>query len=242
MSDLLACSFSAPEAALHSAGVEGAQALVISDGRPAAPGPLQVLDADPRAGRWTVAAQGAWEVEFEAIGEPVSFDGARREWLCRVSGTAPLAGEERPLHGVGRVALEAPSIGRAELRRSVWMAFGDEVAFLLAAERPPRASGHGQELLSAFVLRGADAVASPVSDPRLSSSYGADGRLLRAGLELWQDDEHDDHALRIGAETLAAGELELAAGKLVRSVAFLVCHHHGREGIGCYEITRAAQA
>ncbi|MGA2469838.1 MAG: hypothetical protein ABSG64_04020 [Solirubrobacteraceae bacterium] len=239
MSDLIAYSFSDPAAGLHSSGVQDSGAVVFADGRQSTAGAARVHRDDEQASRWTVGVDGAYEVDLQAIGLPVTFADGRREWICRVTGGAQLAGKDVQLSGFGRVALAQTDLGDAGLRRAIWMVFGEELAFALAAERPRRASGHGQELLSAFVLRGAELEATPIADPRLSSTYGEDGRLLRAGLELWRDDEHEERSLRIGAETLAAGELSPRDG-LTTSVAFLVCHHGGTEGIGCYEITRGA--
>jgi hypothetical protein len=214
---------------------------VFADGRQSTVGVARVHRDDEQASRWALGVDGAYEVELQAIGAPVTFGGGRREWICRVAGSAQLAGKAVQLSGFGRVALADSSLGDAALRRAIWMVFGEELVFVLAAERPHRASGHGQELLNAFVLRGAELEATPISDPRLSSTYAADGRLLRAGLELWTDDAHEGRSLRIGAETLAAGELTPQAG-LTTSVAFLVCHHRGSEGFGCYEITRTSGA
>jgi hypothetical protein len=130
------------------------------------------------------------------------------------------------------------------LRRAVWGCFGEELAFALSAERPRRARGHGDERLEAFVARGVPLGASAVHDPRLSSTYGPDGALLRAGIEFWEGDEDEGRPLRIAGESVAVGELETtsagAAQRVLVSVAFLVFHHARAAGVGGYEIVRAA--
>jgi len=86
------------------------------------------------------------------------------------------------------------------------------------------------------VARGTPLEASPLVEPQLSSTYRADGQLLRAGLELWEGEDAETRerarALRVGGETVAAGEL--AQDGVAAGVAFLVWHHDGLHGGGAY--------
>jgi hypothetical protein len=156
-----------------------------------------------------------------------------------VSGVARNSSGEVALGGYGAITVGERDLRGAALRRTVWTGFGEELAFVLSAERPRKARGHGDEQVAAFALRGTPVVASVIKEPLLSSTWGGDGELLRVGLELWESDDDDARALRVGGETLAYGELGGDEHTLV-SVGFLVCHHAGREGVGCYEVTRRA--
>lgn len=247
MSDALSYSFSDPSTGRHCFGFTGGPTLVLDAGVASSHASAELVRAEPELGRWEFALEGVFAVRLEALGPPIDFAaGERREWLCRCSGSAQAGGSEVALSGFGHVALGLPELNGLALRRSVWGCFDSELAFALAAERPSIASGHGEERLEAFVARGMSLATSRVADPRLSTSYGADGTLLRTGIELWESDDDDARPLRIAGETVAAGELgglpaTIGGDDLVRvSVAFLVYHHARQTGVGCYEIVRAA--
>jgi hypothetical protein len=237
-------SFSDPGAGWHCFGLDGGPALVL-DGGAVSSHPGAVVRAEPESGRWQISLAGSFTAVLEALGPPIGFAaGTRQEWLCRLSGSVPAGGEDVALNGFGRVALGSVDLEGVALRRAVWGCFGEELAFALSAERPRRARGHGDERLEAFVARGVPLGASAVHDPRLSSTYGPDGALLRAGIEFWEGDEDEGRPLRIAGESVAVGELETtsagAAQRVLVSVAFLVFHHARAAGVGGYEIVRAA--
>jgi hypothetical protein len=88
------------------------------------------------------------------------------------------------------------------------------------------------------VARGVPLESGLVADPRFSTSFDAEGRVLRAGLELWEEESEEARerggALRLAGETVVSAEL----GNV--SVAFLTWHQSERAGTGCYAIEHAA--
>jgi hypothetical protein len=238
-------SFSNPAAGWHCFGLDGGPVLVFGDGAVSSHTGAELVRAEPEGGRWEISLARSFTAVLEALGPAIGFAaGSRREWLCRLSGSVRAGGADVALSGFGRVALGSADLDGVGLRRAVWGCFGEELAFALNAERPRRARGHGDERLEAFVARGAPLVASAVHEPRLSSTYGPDGALRRAGIEFWESDEDEGRPLRIAGESVAVGELESVGGggaqRTSVSVAFLVCHHAHATGVGSYEIVRAA--
>ena len=79
-----------------------------------------------------------------------------------------------------------------------------------------------------------------VADPRLSTTYGADGAPARAGLELWLDGEEGKQYLRRAAgESLAVGT-RVAEHDLELSAELFRWHSRGRDGAGVYLLARPA--
>ena len=78
-----------------------------------------------------------------------------------------------------------------------------------------------------------------IADPRLSTTYDADGHTRRAGLELWPSGE-EVWARRGAGEVLCGSSLELGALQL--DCAFFRWHLEGRAGVGRYDILRRAAA
>jgi hypothetical protein len=243
VSEHLSFAFSDSAEGLHCHG-SGGLALVLGAGTTtvvAAP-----IDGEQESGRFAIEIAGVCRAELEALGPPIVHGGGeRRDWICRLGGTSAAGAS---LTGYGCVTAGAPVHGRVTLRRHIWICFADDLAFTLTAERRRAKDSHGDERVTAFVARGEPLAALQVADPRLSSTYGTDGRVLRAGLELWEDDDEDGDgavvrdrggAFRIAGETVAAGEFAQHP-ELKTSVAFLVWHHNGREGVGSYAIDRMA--
>lgn len=158
--------------------------------------------------------------------------------LCRVYGRAVFDGAERELGVLGRRACRpAPDLGRIDSIRDVsaWFAADDGVA--LTSLRPRGAKGQDRDIIGATVFEPAAPV--PVADPRLSTTYTADGHPTRVGLELWLDreDSEEQYPRRAAGEPLGASAvwtqptIELEAHlQLWRS--------RGEEGIGVYVLVR----
>jgi hypothetical protein len=123
----------------------------------------------------------------------------------------------------------------AALRRSIGIVFADGGLLALSAVRPAGATDHGAEEVVA-ILCDPDAAPVEVSEALLSTEYGPDGVQRRATLELWIDDE--GQPLR-GAGTLISSSAVHRPG-LDSNVAFFRWSLEGREGLGHYEIVRAA--
>jgi hypothetical protein len=202
-----------------------------------------------RAWRLQYAADDAsLDLDLHAIGAIAALDpehpAARAggmtgfEQAVRVTGTATIGGRRLSVDGLGQRGHSwgAPDWDRIALARTVGAWFGDDLAVSLTAIRPAGAKHHEDERVAATILE-ADAEtdaprAVPVLDPRLSTTYDADGRQLAAGLELFVDEE--------GAPRRAAGEVAcgttLDLGRLTLHCAFFRWRMEGRAGIGRYDV------
>ena len=197
--------------------------------------------------RWRVqmqAASGAgFDLEFEAASPPAELEadaGAARlggmaghEKLCRVRGTAG----GRPVDCLGQRgrAWGTADWSRIALTRSLaaWLEEGPSV--VVTAVRPLGAESHAEEAQWAVLLDAEGAV--PISDPRVSTTYDADGHQRRAGLELWVG-EDDDYPRRGAGQVLCGSSVAL--GQLRLDCAFFAWHLDGREGVGRYDVLRHA--
>jgi hypothetical protein len=189
------------------------------------------LDLDLRA----VGAVAALDPEHPAAraGGMTGFEQA-----VRVTGTATLRGQRVSVDALGQRGHSwgAPDWDRIALARTVGAWFDDDLAVSLTAIRPAGAKHHEDERVAATILEHdpeSDAPrATTVVDPRLSTTYDADGRQLAAGLELFVDED--------GAPRRAAGEVAcgttLDLGRLTLHCAFFRWRMEGRTGVGRYDV------
>ena len=197
--------------------------------------------------RWTVTfdaedGQG-FALEFAALGEPVA-GGARGggmagyEQPCQVTGTVRAGGRETTIAALGQRgrAWGDPDWERIELARSVG-AWTDAAFATLGAIRPAGASNHAEEAVWAAYWKPEGPL--EIDDGRLSTTYDAEGRMRRAGLELWPADE-ESWPRRGAGEVLCGSSLDLGALRL--DCAFFRWHLEGRTGVGRYDILRRAAA
>jgi hypothetical protein len=193
----------------------------------------------------------AFDLELEATGALAEL--GPDDAVARAGG---MIGYEQPVHvrgharvGDERIALDglgqrghswgAPDWERIELARTVSAWLGDDLAVSLTAIRPAGAHDHAAEALAAAILE-RDEEGAPrtvdVPDPRLSTTYDAEGRQRHAGLELWIDED--------GFPRRAAGELacgtSLDLGHLRLDCAFFRWRMEGRVGYGRYDVLRRA--
>jgi hypothetical protein len=194
--------------------IAGAGALLATpDGVRALPGPGPAARA---AGGFELAVHGELELAFEPAGGARGHVGA-----TAVDGAAAI--------------LEIDDDGGRALTRAVAIFLGP-VTLALSATRPPGARGHGEERLSAVLVEGDPPAALEIADPRLSTTYDGEGRVIHCGLELWESEE-SEFPRRAAGEASAHGELT-HAGVATTRVAFLDCHGDGgRRGPGVYAIT-----
>ena len=179
---------------------------------------------------WAVAAGDALALTLT----PLEATGAAADAGVAAHRAAGSAGAHR-VDGLALVRREREAGGLA-LERSLAILFDAQLALALHASRPRGAGGHGEEQIDAILLRGEPLDRVAIEKPRLSSTYGADGRITHAGLELWESEE-SELPLRIGGEALAAGDLAGPGGVPV-AVTFVAWHHDSRHGLGSYTITR----
>jgi len=198
---------------------------------------------DEPLARWSVAMEPGVDLRFEALTAPAELDAgdpaARAggmegyEQLCRVTGS--VRGRTVDCLGQRGHAWGAADWSRIDLARSLaaWLEDGSGIA--LTAIRPARAESHADEATWAALLEPSAPVA--VAEPRLSTTYDADGRQRRAGLELWVNEE-DDYPHRGAGQVLCGSSLEL--GELRLDCAFFAWHVDGRDGVGRYDVLRRA--
>jgi hypothetical protein len=203
---------------------------------------------DEPLGRWRVrCGEPALELEFEAMTPPAELSGRQAaakagglegyEQLCRVQGTVAIGGREHAVHCFGQRShlRGAPDWERLAATRTVAAWLDDGTAISLTAVRPRGARGHDEDAMWAALLDPAGSL--HVAEPRLSTTYDADGRQRRAGMELWVGEE-DEHPRRAAGEVVAGSTLELGALRL--DAAVFNWHAHGRRGVGRYDILRPA--
>ncbi|HWF34314.1 MAG TPA: hypothetical protein VG295_03055 [Solirubrobacteraceae bacterium] len=197
------------------------------------PGPVRA-EGNGIDGEWRLTGDGV-ELAFAPVGEAAELDLpdagiTHRYQLARVRGAIA----DRELDCAGQRSTRVGSLDgkRFGALRTVsgWFAGNDGLAVIAA--RPRRARGHDSELVQAVVIE--DGVPVPVADPRLSSTYTADGVPARVGLELWiGEDEADQYARRAAGEALA--QSAVCTDPPLRS-ELLRWHMQGRQGIGVYEL------
>ncbi len=200
---------------------------------------------------------GSFDLSLEAVGAvaelPADHAAARAggmtgyEQLVHAEGPATVGGDRLQVHALGQRGHSwgAPDWERIGLARTLSAWLGDDLALTAVAVRPRREATHAGELIAATILEraGEDGaavpVAVPVEEPRLSTTYDADGRQRQAGLELWVAKE-DPYARHVAGEALCGTSLDL--GRLRLDCAFFRWRTQGRSGVGRYDIVRPADA
>jgi len=171
-------------------------------------------------------------VDISTAGQPAGF-----EQLCTVTGELAVGGAPTTIAGPGRRGERrgAQLAGLDSVREiSAWFDPGEAIALL--ALRPRKVKGQDQDMITAAVIipEGWPAV----TDPRLSTTYSAEGRPARVGLELWSD-EPESYPRRLAGESTGGRAVGEAGGWSV-SAERLVCHSRGHDGTGVYLIARPA--
>jgi hypothetical protein len=154
--------------------------------------------------------------------------------LCRLSGRLALDGTTQEVSSLGCRAEREGEIDfsrYASLREiSAWFEPGDGLA--LAALRPRRSKGQEADLVSAAVLDSEHSGA--VEDPRLSTTYTAEGWPARASLELWLAGDDDQQLLRRVSGEAAGSQVASERGNLDVRAGLFRWYTRGHEGAGVY--------
>jgi hypothetical protein len=192
---------------------------------------------------------GGFELRFEAHSAPAELDagavaasaaGLRGyEQLCRVTGTVRTGERRAQVDCLGQRGHQwgAPDWERIELARTVSAWFDDGRGVTLASVRPDAASAHAHEAISAWLLDREGIVT--IGEPLLSTTLDGEGRQLRAGLELWEDDDAErPYPHRAAGEAVCGTTLDL--GRLRLDCAFFRWRMEGRRGVGRYDVLRRA--
>ncbi|HZO77782.1 MAG TPA: hypothetical protein VFB39_07035 [Solirubrobacteraceae bacterium] len=220
--------------------------FVIFAGEPATVVSVEIAADSSGEGDWRIAGEG---LQLTVAGEGARPDHPSADFDQLVTVRGRLQGDqarEVECRGCRSERAEAVEPGRFALIRDAcaWFAPGDGFAFV--AVRPRRASGHGDEHVSATVFSAGHALS--VAEPRLSTAYNEEGQPTRATLELWL--EGDDEPAEPGQEEVvqyprrAAGEAAGPAAdhefdKLALGVQPFRWRAEGREGAGVYLLARA---
>jgi hypothetical protein len=199
---------------------------------------------------WTLGFErdgSGFDLRFEARSAPAVLEAETAvavvggmegyEQLCAVSGTVTTGGRTREVRCLGQRGhiWGTPDWKRIELARTLSAWLGADRAIMLAAARPARARGHGEEAIAGWLVDGSEPVA--IQEPRLSTTYDGALRQQRAGLELWIDEE-SDYARRASGRVLCGTTLDL--GDVVLNSSFFSWRMEGREGVGRYDVMRRA--
>jgi hypothetical protein len=199
---------------------------------------------------WTVDYDGSgagFTLTFEALGSPAEIDDAEPvaraggmvgyEQLCRVRGTARIGDRELPVDCLGQRshAWGEPDWRKLESTRTLTAWLDDGTGITITAVRPQGKKGHDAEARWGVLLDPAGNL--HVDDPRISTTYDADGRQRRAGLELWVG-EDDGYARRAAGRLVCGSTFDL--GQLRLDCSFFTWQMNGHAGIGRYDVVRRA--
>jgi hypothetical protein len=207
--------------------------------------PALIELGDEERGTWWLSGR---DVELESLpeGEPASVtDGF--DQLTRVRGRLRTAGQDHEVDLLGsRAARDGVDLSRFESIRDVSAWFGPDLGLSVVSARPRGATGHGDDLITASLFEHGQS--ATIDDPRLSTTYRADGVPARAGVELWLEPGESDRAN--GGEEQPEPRPRRAAGEAVGPIAsrsdehldvhaaLFRWHAQGRDGEGVYVLAR----
>ncbi len=224
-------------------GDDGSAVATLGAGSAGTIAPMVRLTADGPAGEWRLDGDAVALIASPA-GEPVDVhadddDVEGFDQLCRVTGHFELDGAEHAVDCLGLRASRSGGfdLGKLESVRAVSTWFEPDEGLALMAFRARKAKAHDGDVVTAAVL-GPES-ASPVEDPRLTTTYDGGGWPIRAGLELWLagDDEHEQYPQRASGEA-AGARAQAGAGELDLRAEPFRWHSRGRDGAGIYILAR----
>jgi hypothetical protein len=195
-------------------------------------------------------------LDLEAVSAAASVDAADPagklggmegyDQLVKVTGTVKVGdGAPRTFSGRGQRGHSwgSPDWDKLTLARTVGVWLDGDAGVTLTAVRPAKASSHADEAIHAVLLGRDGETDEPVSlvvaDPRVSTTYDAEGRQRHAGLELYETDEAP-YARRAAGEVACGTTLDL--GRLRLDCAFFTWRMEGRNGVGRYDVLRRVEA
>lgn len=200
-------------------------------------GPVK-LDGSAPSAEWRLTGPGA-DLILTALSDPApSATNGGFDQLCQIRGSLEIDGTERAIECSGRRATHDLEVARFASARDLSAFFASNEGLVLSALRPRRASGHDHDRLSAVIFE--PDVVIEVAEPRLSTTYAADGQPARVGLELWIDagEDGEQYPRRAAAEVLGARATFSLRETDLEAYA-LRWHSRGQEGAGVYLQARA---
>ena len=168
----------------------------------------------------------------------ITLDGVERHvQRLRLSGELRGAGDPIPLRGTGQLTYtRAADTPRAGVARDLCVWVQDRLTIDLHASRERQGDGHERERVLALVLDHDPPAVQAIEEARLSTTYAADGSPLRAGLELWADEE-SAYPRRAAGDALMTASLTTDGGRW--DCAIMEWRIEGGTGIGPYALWRA---
>ncbi len=238
----------------HVAVFEGADPLAVAAGEaPPAPDRSAEIDGgalvlrDEEAGDWTASFSGGagGAGAFTLVCRPLERwaaaapeGGERHVQRLRVEGELRGAGAPVAVRAVGQLTfsrgVKTPE-GSLTRDLAVWVA--ERLTIDLHATRDRSSAEHEREHVSAVIVTEDPPSVQAIEGPRLSTTYDADGRPLRAGLELWPDEE-SAYPRRAAGEAVCATSVTTTAGRW--DCAFMRWHIESGVGVGPYALWRPA--
>jgi hypothetical protein len=201
---------------------------------------VRLPDSDTSAAdEWRLDGEGvalAAAPAGELVDVQATQDGlAGWDQLCRVTGI--FGSNDVDCLGVRSSWSDDIDLARFESIRAVSVWFDPDEAFALTAFRPRKAKAHDGDLLAAAVI--APDGSAAVEDPRLSTTYAADGWPARAGLELWLagPEAEQEYPRRASGEAVGPRAEAVAGGLELRAEPFR-WHSRARDGAGMYLLAR----
>ncbi len=223
-------------------------AIVAGEAATASDGPQDRIDGGGLALRaqadgWVASftggpeGAGAFELRFEPFDQwAADGDGRRHGQRARVTGELHGSAGPVAVKGTGQLTLaRAPTPAEPASTRELAVWVGERLTIDLCSARERSARGHDHERVRATIVEHDPRSVQPIEEARLSTTYGADARAVRAGLELWASEE-SDYPRRAAGETVCAVSLTTAAGRW--DCAFMRWRIEGDAGLGPYCIWR----
>lgn len=176
---------------------------------------------------WRAQLAGVLDLELTPVADAAEL-GEVSARVCRVSGRVA----DRAVECLGTVAetRSPPAWEQLDALRTISALVDEGNALLVVSRRPRDAVGHGQEKVTAQLLRDGRPLA--VGETRISTVYDSGGRQRSAGLELWVPGEELPH--RGSGLVIAGSSLDLD-GLRVHTAVFR-WRLDGRDGVGAYEL------
>lgn len=202
------------------------------------------LSGGPESGEWRIGDDPRGLAVTPVGGAVLVRDGESKvegyHQLCRVSVQWVSDGAEGDVDclGVQGWFVQGIDLTRYESIRAVSSWFEPDQGLTLTAFRARKAKAHDGDAVAGALIGPESAEAA--EDPRLSTTYEADGWPLRAGLELWlaADDSAEHHYARRASGEATGARAQGAVGDYdVRAEPFR-WHSRGRDGAGMYILAR----
>jgi hypothetical protein len=157
-------------------------------------------------------------------------NGVRVEWDKDTLAGLLTASSDAPPQPAWALASELPDWDRWSSLRVLSAAFGDGQMIALAALRPAKAQGHGDELVGGVILR--DGGATPFEEVLLSTQYDGDGAITHVNVEAYEGE--DSVAVRAAGDRLASSSGADDAAAL--AVTVLAMRMDGEPGLGTFDV------